>query len=140
MVLQDGRTMEFFENDETNQASQVDVGMRGRDASIEGKFKVSHYEKALFYFGRLNNKLVALIKFVGTPMVGFEGEILTLLRKMEARRGASILGKTKKRKYTNVSKATRELHKLESLVNLNGGAKRVNGASKNMKEIVSIGQ
>lgn len=54
------------------------------------------------------------------PTEGFEGEILKLLRKMEARKNLKGVAARKRRKFQKVSRSERELKKLESSVNCCG--------------------
>lgn len=52
-------------------------------------------------------------------MVGFEKEITSLLRKMEARKGCGVRISRGKRKMFSASHVEREIRNLECLVNYN---------------------
>ena len=74
----------------------------------------------------LFDKLARFNGFLGMPVVGFENEILSLLRKMDARRGhggkvrgGGAMGGGWKRKPKALSCFNREIQKLECLVNYN---------------------
>lgn len=66
----------------------------------------------------LFNKLINFNSFVRMPTVGFENEIISLLRKIDARRGHD--GKASRAKKPNTSSCfNKELQKWEFLVKYN---------------------
>ena len=83
----------------------------------------------------LPNKFVNFSSYLGMPIVGFEKEIRSLLKKLEARKWCGAKGAGSERSHYPVSHFERELHKLESSVNYNSspctikGNERITGAS-----------
>ena len=78
------------------------------------------YEKLPCKFAKFNNIL-------GILVVGFENEINSLPRKMEARKGCRVKIPGGKRKTFSSSSVEREIQKLECLVNYNSSPLLVRG-------------
>ena len=69
-------------------------------------------------FAIIPNKFAKFNSFLGLPVVGFEKEIIALLRKMESRKGNGIKVSRGSRKSSS-SRLEREIQKLECPVNCN---------------------
>ena len=78
----------------------------------------------------LFNKMTNFSNFVGMPMVGFEKEIISLLRKMDTRRGHSVKASGEKRKPNTSSRFDKEIQKLECPANCNKSPKSVRGKGR----------
>ena len=71
------------------------------------------------------------------PTVGFEAEILALLRKMKTRK--EVRGQEDgKRKKNSSSKSERELKKLECSVRQEDGKRKKNSSSKSERELKKL--
>ena len=62
---------------------------------------------------------VSFSEYLGLPMEGFDKEVDSLLRKLEARKGQRVVGLTGKRRPSHASWFERELRKLDCSVNYN---------------------
>lgn len=82
----------------------------------------------------LSNKLTSFGSFVGMLVVGFENKIISLLRKMDARRRHGGRPSRWKRKPNTSSRFDREIWKLECSVNYNRSPMLVRGKGRSNGE------
>ena len=75
------------------------------------------------------HKLVAFRSFIEMPMLGFEKDVMSLLRKMEARREYSLSLRAK-RKSIRISRFVRELQRLEYSVGYKNSSKNERGCGR----------
>ena len=74
-------------------------------------------EEKILVFGHLPNKFVAFSSFPGLPVMGFEKEINSLLKKLELRKGRGIKIARGKKKSPLATRLEKEIRKLECSVN-----------------------
>ena len=84
----------------------------------------------------------SFVKFssgLGVPIVGFEKEISSLLKKLQSRKESGVNGLGGKKKILLSSCFERKIRKLECSINYNSSLSTVRGKGRGFKEGVGVG-